>query len=123
MTKAPVNWTNMSLFSLTPAFAITLVPWYGFFYGYDLFEWVVFALLMAFCGMSITAGYHRLWSHKAFKAHPALRLLFAIGGACALQNSVLLWASDHRNHHRFVDDNERDPYSAKRGFWFSQQGI
>jgi len=122
MTKAPVNWTNMSLFSLTPAFAITLVPWYGFFYGYDLFEWVVFALLMAFCGMSITAGYHRLWSHKAFKAHPALRLLFAIGGACALQNSVLLWASDHRNHHRFVDDNERDPYSAKRGFWFSHIG-
>jgi stearoyl-CoA desaturase (delta-9 desaturase) len=122
MKKAPVNWINMILFSLTPALALTLVPLYGYYYGYDVFEWVVFGVLMVFCGMSITAGYHRLWSHKAYKAHPVLKALFALGGACALQNSILLWASDHRNHHRFVDDNEHDPYSAKRGFWFSHIG-
>jgi fatty-acid desaturase len=40
----------------------------------------------------------------------------------ALQNSVLIWASQHRMHHRFVDDVDRDPYSAKRGFWFSHIG-
>ena len=122
MNKAPINWTNMLLFSLTPLFAVTLVPLYGFFNGYDLFEWVVFAVFMMFCGLSITAGYHRLWSHKAYKAHPLIRFLFALGGACALQNDVLTWASDHRRHHRFVDDNDRDPYSAGRGFWFSHIG-
>ena len=122
MSKAPINWTNMLLFSLTPLFAVTLVPLYGYFYGYDLFEWVVFALFMAFCGFSITAGYHRLWSHKAYKAHPAVKILFALGGACALQNDVLTWASDHRRHHLHVDDNDRDPYSAGRGFWFSHIG-
>lgn len=122
MTKAPINWTNMLLFSITPALAVTLVPLYGYLYGYDVFEWVVFILLMGYCGMSITAGYHRLWSHKTYKAHPVLRMLFAFGGACALQNDVLNWASDHRRHHQYVDNNERDPYSAGRGFWFSHIG-
>ena len=122
MEKAPINWTNMLLFSLTPAFAIVLVPLYGYFYGYDLYEWAVFVLLMGFCGISITAGYHRLWSHKAYKAHPIVRSIFALGGACALQNDILTWASAHRRHHQHVDNNERDPYSASRGFWFSHIG-
>ena len=122
MEKAPINWTNMLLFSITPACAVTMVPLYGYYYGYDLYEWLMFVVLMAFCGMSITAGYHRLWSHKAYKAHPVLRFIFALGGACALQNDVLHWASDHRRHHQFVDNNDRDPYSAGRGFWFSHIG-
>jgi stearoyl-CoA desaturase (delta-9 desaturase) len=112
----------MLLFSLTPLFAITLVPWYGFTYGYSAYDWIVFILLMGFCGLSITAGYHRLWSHKAYKAHPLMRLIFALGGACALQNDVFNWASDHRRHHAFVDNNDKDPYSAGRGFWFSHIG-
>ena len=122
MEKAPINWTNMLLFSITPACAVILVPLYGFYFGYDLYDWVVFVLLMGFCGLSITAGYHRLWSHKTYKAHPLLRFFFALGGACALQNSVYHWASDHRRHHQHVDDNDRDPYSAGRGFWFSHIG-
>ena len=32
----------------------------------------------------------------------------------ALQNSILHWASDHRVHHRHVDENDKDPYSAKK---------
>jgi stearoyl-CoA desaturase (delta-9 desaturase) len=122
MEKAPINWTNMLLFSLTPLLALILVPLYGFLYGYDLYEWVVFVVLMGFCGMSITAGYHRLWSHKSYKAHPLLRFIYALGGACALQNDILTWSSAHRRHHQYVDDNERDPYSAGRGFWFSHIG-
>lgn len=51
-----------------------------------------------------------------------MRLFYALFGAMALQNSILIWGSQHRTHHRFVDDVERDPYSAKRGFWFSHMG-
>lgn len=120
--KPPVNWTNTILFTLTPLFAVTLVPLYGFYNGYDRFEWIAFFLLAGFCGMSITAGYHRMWSHKSYKAHPFLRLMYALGGALALQHDVLHWASDHRRHHQHVDDNDRDPYSAGRGFWFSHIG-
>ncbi|HBW83236.1 MAG TPA: acyl-CoA desaturase [Gammaproteobacteria bacterium] len=122
MEKAPINWTNMLLFSLTPLLAVILVPLYGYYDGYDLYEWMVFLGMMLFCGLSITAGYHRMWSHKSFRGHPALRLVFALGGACALQNDVMHWASDHRRHHRHVDHNDLDPYSAGRGFWFSHIG-
>ena len=122
MEKAPINLTNMLLFSLTPLLAVILVPLYGYLDGYDLYEWLVFLGMMLFCGLSITAGYHRMWSHKAYKGHPFLRLIFALGGACALQNDVMHWASDHRRHHRHVDQNDLDPYSAGRGFWFSHIG-
>ena len=120
--KADINWTNMVLFTTTPLLAVSIVPVYGYNHGYDTFEWSVFFILLVFCGMSITAGYHRLWSHKTYHAHPILRFIFALGGACALQNDILHWASDHRRHHQFVDNNEKDPYSAKRGFWFSHIG-
>ncbi len=122
MPKAPINWTNTILFTLTPLFAVTLVPYYGFTHGYGAYEWIVFVVLMGFCGMSITAGYHRLWSHKTYKAHPIVRFILALGGACALQNDILHWASDHRRHHAHVDNNDRDPYSAGRGFWYSHMG-
>jgi len=38
------------------------------------------------------------------------------------QNSVLVWAANHRAHHRNIDDTELDPYCARRGFWFSHIG-
>lgn len=118
-SKPPLRWLNVAVLGIPVLVAITLVPWYGIVYGYDGYEWLWFIALMTFCEMSITAGYHRLWSHSAYKAHPALRFIFALGGAFALQNDCITWASDHRRHHLHVDDNEKDPYSANKGFWYS----
>ena len=120
--KPPLLWVTTLLFSITFLIAVTAVPVYGFLVGYDLVEWISFFLLLAFCGFSITAGYHRLWSHRAYDAKPFVRVLFALGGACAIQNSALIWCSGHRRHHRHVDDNEKDPYSINRGFWFAHIG-
>ena len=122
MDRPPIIMTNTLLFALSGLTALIAVPWYGLTHGYDLWQWGCFLLLFCYCGISITAGYHRLWSHKAYKAHPALQWFFAIGGALALQNSALHWSSDHRRHHRHVDDNQKDPYSAGRGFWYSHIG-
>ena len=110
------------MFSLTFIAAVVLAPWYGFVHGYDTFEWVMLAVILFFNGTAITAGYHRLWAHKTYQAHPALRIWFALWGAMAIQNSIIHWASDHRRHHRHVDDYHKDPYSARRGFWFSHIG-
>lgn len=122
MQKPELIWLTVVVFGLTTAVTVIGVPLYAIFYGFDL--WQVAAMLagVAFCEISITAGYHRLWSHRAYDAHWLVRLFFAIGGTYATQNSILHWASDHRRHHRHVDDIERDPYSAKRGFWFSHIG-
>jgi stearoyl-CoA desaturase (delta-9 desaturase) len=119
---APRIWVNILLFLLTTLGAVVVVPWYGLVHGYSTAAWVSFFVLLAANGISITAGYHRLWAHRAYKAHWTVRLVFMLFGTMALQNSILVWASGHRRHHRFIDDNERDPYSAKRGFWFSHIG-
>ncbi|MER2490370.1 acyl-CoA desaturase [Catenovulum sediminis] len=122
MKKAPIVWVNLLVFLITGTIALTLVPYYAIVHGFDKIEIIATILCLGYCGMSITAGYHRLWSHKTYQAHAFVRWVYALGGAFALQNSILHWSSDHRNHHKHVDDNERDPYSAKMGFWHSHMG-
>ena len=120
--KPPLIKLNIVLFIGLPLAAIILVPFWGFYSGYDSFQWLWALAFLYLNGMSITGGYHRLWAHKTYTAHPALKWFFALWGAGALQNSILIWASDHRRHHRHVDDNEKDPYCAGRGLWYSHMG-
>ncbi|ABV85491.1 Stearoyl-CoA 9-desaturase [Shewanella pealeana ATCC 700345] len=122
MKKPPIIWMNVALFSITFACAAIFVPWYGIAHGFDVIEWIAFVVLAFASGLSITGGYHRLWSHRTYKAHASVRFLYALGGALALQNSALHWSSDHRVHHKHVDNNDKDPYSAKMGFWYSHIG-
>ncbi|NVD07854.1 acyl-CoA desaturase [Vibrio sp. JPW-9-11-11] len=120
--KPPLIWLNITLFLSSFLVAVIVVPWYGVHYGYGSEHLAWFLISFSFCNLSITAGYHRLWAHKTYQAHWSLRSLFALGGAFALQNSALHWSSDHRIHHKHVDNNDKDPYSAKRGFWYSHIG-
>jgi stearoyl-CoA desaturase (delta-9 desaturase) len=120
--RPPVIWLNVLVFSMTFAIAAIGVPLYAWAAGFSVSTVIAAVLATGYCGMSITAGYHRLWSHRAYEAHPLVRFVYAIGGAFALQNSILHWSSDHRVHHAHVDDNERDPYSARRGFWYAHIG-
>jgi stearoyl-CoA desaturase (Delta-9 desaturase) len=120
--RPPLIWTNALMFALTLGAAAVTVPWYGLTHGYSTADWVVFATMLVANGMAITAGYHRLWAHRTYEAHWTLRLVYLIFGTMALQNSVFAWCSGHRTHHLHVDDEERDPYSARRGFWFSHIG-
>ena len=120
--KPPINWPTTLMFILTPLAAAVLVPWYGIVHGFSAGSWGVFAFFLIACGMSVTAGYHRLWAHRAYEAHPALKIIYLIFGSMALQNSALVWCSSHRVHHLHVDHVDKDPYSASRGFWFSHIG-
>ena len=121
-TKPPLNPINAVIFIGLPLAALLLVPFWGVYRGYDGFQWLWALAFLYLNGLSITGGYHRLWAHKAYEASSALKWFYAFWGAGALQNSILIWASDHRRHHRHVDDNERDPYSAGRGLWYSHIG-
>ena len=109
----------LSVFIGTGLTALLIVPWYGLTYGYNSWLWLFFSIFVMWNGLSITAGYHRLWAHKSYEAHFIVRLVFALGGALALQNSIKAWCSNHRNHHQYVDDVHKDPYPVRRGFWFA----
>ena len=91
-TKAPLNLVNVVIFLGLPLAALVLVPLWGFYRGYDSFQWLWALAFLYLNGLSITGGYHRLWAHKAYEASPALRWFFAFWGAGALQNSILIWA-------------------------------
>jgi stearoyl-CoA desaturase (delta-9 desaturase) len=120
--QAPIIWTNLLMFVLTFGGAVVLVPWYGLTHGFTFAEWCVAILFTGANGMAITAGYHRLWAHRAYEAHWSIKLALLLFGTMALQNSALAWCSGHRKHHLNVDDIDNDPYSARRGFWFSHIG-
>ncbi|KAF8971683.1 hypothetical protein BDZ97DRAFT_2024637 [Flammula alnicola] len=72
----------------------------------------------------ITIGYHRLYSHKAFRAAIGVRVVLAILGSSAFQGSikVRIRCLRHRLHHRFTDDPVHDPYAATRGLFYSHMG-
>ncbi|VDK20401.1 unnamed protein product, partial [Anisakis simplex] len=72
-------------------------------------------------GVGVTAGAHRLWTHKSYKANLPMRIILMLGNCAAFQNDIIDWARDHRCHHKFNDTNA-DPYSSERGFFFSHMG-
>ncbi|XP_017758614.1 PREDICTED: acyl-CoA Delta(11) desaturase-like [Eufriesea mexicana] len=72
-------------------------------------------------GFGITAGAHRLWSHRAYKAKWPLRLLLVFLFTITGQKHVYAWALDHRVHHKY-SETDADPHNAKRGFFFAHVG-
>lgn len=114
-----INWIAVAvlLFPLLGSVGAFLagvpVQWNTFLVG------VFFVMFNGMVG--ITVGYHRLFSHRAFSASEPLQWLCAFAGAGAFEGSAKWWGRNHRIHHRYVD-TDKDPYNAKRGFWFSHMG-
>jgi stearoyl-CoA desaturase (Delta-9 desaturase) len=79
-------------------------------------------VMLCACGFSITLDYHRLFAHLTFQAHWSVRLFVLIFGAAAFENSALLWACEHRSHHKHVDDEEQDPYCISKGLFHAHIG-
>ena len=85
------------------------------------FSWTAFWIFFVtncIGGLSITVGYHRLFSHKTYSAHPFFETVILLTSTLAFQWSAYAWSHDHRKHHNHVD-TELDPYSIKKGFWYA----
>lgn len=85
-------------------------------------------LLFAFwllTGLGITVGYHRLFTHRTFKASPALKNFLAVAAAMAGQGNVTSWVALHRLHHE-RSDQHGDPHSPNLhgpGAWNRAKGL
>lgn len=87
----------------------------------SLFSWsalALFAVTWAVSVFSITAGYHRLFSHNTYKAKPVYEWGCLLASSLAVEASALQWSHDHRIHHSHVD-TDRDPYNINKGFWYA----
>jgi stearoyl-CoA desaturase (delta-9 desaturase) len=121
----------VSVFTIVPMLAlVAAVP---LAWGWGL-TWTDIALAAGFyllSGFGVTVGFHRYFTHQAFKANRALRNGLAIAGSMALQGDVITWVADHRRHHAFAD-KEGDPHSPwlygstpaalAKGFWHAHTG-
>jgi stearoyl-CoA desaturase (delta-9 desaturase) len=81
---------------------------------------ILLAMLGTFAvrNFCVSAGFHRYFSHRAFRTSRVVQFLFAFVGGMAVMRSALWWAAQHRLHHRFAD-REGDPHGATRGFLWS----
>jgi stearoyl-CoA desaturase (delta-9 desaturase) len=121
----------VKLFAVVPLLALTAaVP---FAWGWGL-GWTDVGLTVAFyflTGLGVTIGFHRYFTHGAFKARRGLRIALAVTGSMAMQGPVVGWVADHRRHHAYAD-RDGDPHSPWRfgttpaalakGFWHAHMG-
>ena len=71
---------------------------------------------------AVTIGYHRYFSHRAFKTSRVFQFVLAFAATTSAQKGVLWWAGHHRNHHRYSDTAEDIHSPQRRGFWWSHIG-
>lgn len=121
----PMRWTDYFRPSTSGFWLVHLAAIAGVIYCGPSSFWRGLGLAVAvyFARMTVvTAAYHRYFSHRSFKTSRWFQLVLALGAQSAAQKGVLWWASHHRWHHKYSDENP-DVHSARlRGFWYSHLG-
>jgi len=109
-----LSWVSVVFFGAIHGLAL-LAPWF--------FSWSALGVLVflhwLFGSIGICLGYHRLLTHRSFQVPKPVEHAIALIGAMALQGGPIFWVAGHRLHHMYTEDNDKDPYSARRGFWWS----
>jgi len=93
--------------------------------GIALHDVVVAIIFYLVAGYGVTVGYHRLFTHRSFRATRPLRIALAVAGSMAIEGGVLGWVGNHRRHHAFAD-RDGDPHSpalAGSGRWAPLVGL
>lgn len=91
---------------------VALVGAVGYFWhhGVGWFDLALGAILYVVTGLGISLGFHRLFTHRSFRARRGLRIALAVAGSLAAEGSLISWVSHHRRHHVFAD-RDGDPHS------------
>ena len=116
--RTQLVWSNIisiSSIHLIALYAIIVSP------SACMATWPVYMWFYMVTGLGVTAGAHRLWTHKSYKAHWSVRLVLMILNTGAFQNHIIEWSRDHRTHHKF-SETDADPHNAHRGFFFAHCG-
>jgi len=110
-----------------------LIAGIALLWGYGL-SWVqlaVFAGMYFLTALGVTLGFHRLFTHRAFKTTRPIKLILGILGSMAVEGQLLKWVAVHRRHHQ-CSDTQDDPHSPHvyghgflamvRGLWHAHVG-
>lgn len=119
--RGAFSWGNAAVIIGLPLLLLVAMPLYVAREGVALIDVAIFLVMYVVVGLSITAGYHRCFAHRAFNSQTLLKWCFLCFGAAAMENSALKWCSDHRLHHQYTD-KDGDPYNIRRGFLWAHIG-
>ncbi|MGH8883478.1 MAG: fatty acid desaturase, partial [Stackebrandtia sp.] len=86
------------------------IAWGGWLGWRDV---VIAVLMFVISGHGVTVGFHRLFTHRSFKANRGLKIGLAVAGSLAIEGPVIRWVADHRRHHKY-SDRDGDPHSPWR---------
>jgi len=114
--RTTVNWKNVAIITSFHLFAIPAL---------FTFSWQNLAALLIgnwiVGSLGVGLGWHRMLTHRSFKAPKWLEYLLTIFGTMSIQDSPDKWVATHRMHHKFTE-MEGDPHSTNAGFWWAQIG-
>ena len=129
--KAKGEQTALFVFVVVPFLALVAIVPMLWGHGIGWTDLLLTAVFYVVSGTGITVGFHRYFTHGAFKANRALKIYLAIAGTLAIEGPVIRWVADHRRHHAF-SDRDGDPHSPWRfgesmagltkGLWFAHIG-
>src|SRR3954452_19077231 len=102
--------TITGLITVLPILALGVAVWLSWDGLLRASDVIVFVCLYTLTGLGVTVGFHRLFTHRSFKAKPAVRAVLAALGSAAIEGPVISWVADHRKHHAF-SDKLGDPHS------------
>ena len=111
-----IHWKNLSIviiFHLLTVPALFVFSWANLA-AMLIVNWIVISL-------GIGLGYHRLLTHRSFKAPKWLEYALTVFGAMAIQDDAPKWVTTHRIHHAFTE-TDRDPHSTRPGFFWAHMG-
>ncbi|MDX1623514.1 MAG: acyl-CoA desaturase [Gemmatimonadota bacterium] len=72
--------------------------------------------------ISITAGFHRYFSHRSFRTSRVFQFVLAFLSQTSLQKGVLWWSAKHRHHHKHSDTVHDVHSPGVHGFFFAHVG-
>ncbi len=100
--------------TVLPLLALGVAGWQAWGHALRATDLAIFAVLYVATALGVTVGFHRLFTHRSFKAAGPVRVLLAVLGSAAVEGPVISWVADHRKHHAF-SDHEGDPHSPHIG--------
>ncbi|MEU6154961.1 acyl-CoA desaturase [Actinosynnema sp. NPDC047251] len=129
--KTTTEMFLVKLFAVVPALALAAAVPLAWGWGLGWVDLGLAAFFYTLTCLGVTIGFHRYFTHGAFKATRGLRIALAVTGSMAMQGPIIGWVADHRRHHAYAD-REGDPHSPwlfgtsaralAKGFWHAHLG-
>jgi len=106
---------------IVPLLATILAMWLLWTRAVHLSDIVLLVTMYSLVALGVTAGFHRMLTHRSFRPHPVVKFLLLVLGSMALEGSAIQWAATHLKHHAQAD-REGDPHSPVEGFFHAHVG-